>query len=100
MSEELPRMTIEYPDGLVYSGLAEEVEITITVPAESRWRVPFNVKGDWSARLIGKGELTTSRADLRLEQHSDNEWRCSCGAIMVREIRKCTECKKWRTFLY
>jgi len=105
-------VTLEYPDGSIFSGQAAVSEVTVSQPltesialsAGDSW-VTREIAGppEWSVELIGLGALQT-RATFAREVHKEktaSEWRCVyCGAINLREHRQCQGCAAYRPFIY
>lgn len=104
------RVTLELPDGTIFSGQAYCAEIRqdvglnhIFTPDGNEHRFPHSI--GWSMELRGIGnmffELQSDFKDKIDAKRSAIEWICDwCGSVNPKERRKCESCGGNRAFVY
>lgn len=105
------RLTIEHPDGRVYTGIALVTQVTMSAEVQKfrEWgsdnysHIPG--VGKWSISAEGIGPLITEqRGDHIVQMHKSrtaSEWKCDrCGTVWPHEINRCTACAWYRSVIY
>ena len=107
---EQVHVTIEFPDGRIYTGLFQAVEMMMTVDVGEP---PRSAMDDYAScyiastsnpivdlRLISTGTVLTSMADISRAK-SASEWLCEyCKGANLRKDLNCCHCAAPRPFIY
>lgn len=107
------RVTLEMPDGTIYSAPATCVSISVDNQIRSpeffgeESLFPYPALGEplgWSMELRGHSLVFEQREEFIEEVRREAtalEWKCDwCSAVNPKAARKCEACGGWRSFLY
>jgi hypothetical protein len=111
-STQACRVTLEYEDGRVLTGMVLVAELSVESPAATIWekgREAYSVTNarTWELYLQGIDApyLQMPRDEYRKQvvepARTASEWKCDrCGAVWPRSENKCGACGFWRPFIY